>query len=299
MNYDQSLQQVLLYIDAHLQDDLNADALAAVAGFSTYHFCRVFAWRVGYSVMDYVRGRRLAFAACELSGGKKVIDIALAYGFETHSGFSKAFRRHFGSTPEAYRMHARFDPPALPSLTKMQEYSIGGIVMEPKIVSLPAIHLAGYVIKTRNDGSNNREIPAFWSACLSDGRISALHAQSFMKSPTEYGACLPCNAETGEFEYMIGVETVEGAAVPAGFAERVLPPATYAVFATPPTEKPAFTETIQGTWQFIYSEWFPNSGYEYAPGCVDFELYDDRCMSDTGAVCDIYIPVVKKDGTEK
>ncbi len=28
--------------------------------------------------------------------------------------------------------------------------------------------------------------------------------------------------------------------------------------------------------------------------CVDYELYDERCMSETGKVCDIYIPVVKK-----
>ncbi len=295
MDYDQLLQQVLIYIDAHLQDDLSADALAMVTGFSTYHFCRVFEWRIGYPVMEYVRGRRLAFAAAELSSDKKILDIALRYGFETHSGFSKAFRRHFGCPPEIYRRHAHYTPPALPQLAQTQKYAIGGIVMEPKIVTLPATLLAGYTIRSTNtEGNNNKEIPAFWQAYLSDGRMEALHDQPFVKSHAEYGACFPCDAASGTFEYMIGVEAKEGAAIPEGFCARTMPAATYAVFTTPPTVRTQFTTAIQGTWRFIYSEWFGLSGYEFAPGCCDFELYDERCMDDNACVCDIYIPVIKK-----
>ena len=32
-----------------------------------------------------------------------IIDIAVEYGYETHTGFLKAFKRYFGSTPEKYR----------------------------------------------------------------------------------------------------------------------------------------------------------------------------------------------------
>ncbi|MDR0302503.1 MAG: GyrI-like domain-containing protein [Treponema sp.] len=52
---------------------------------------------------------------------------------------------------------------------------------------------------------------------------------------------------------------------------------------------------MQGTWDYIYSEWFPNSGYEFdEDAAVDYELYDERCMKETGKVIDICIPVVKK-----
>ena len=297
MDYDQILQRVLEHIDAHLQDDLNADALANLAGFSTYHFCRVFAWRVGYSVMDYVRSRRLAYAAAELSSGQKVIDIAMAYGFETHSGFSKAFRRYFGCSPEVYRLHAHRGAPAPPSLSKMEKYLIGGIVMEPKFVTKPAIKLAGHKIRTVDTaGENSKTIPAFWSAYMSDGRMEKLHGESFLKNHNEYGACFSMDPDTGEFDYVIGVEIADGATVPAGYHTCELPPATYAVFSTPPADEAHFSQNIQGTWGFIFNEWFPSSGYEYAPDCVDFELYDERCMSETGKVCDICIPVVKKEG---
>ncbi len=97
------LQNILEFIDNHVTEEISVGQLADMAGFSAWHFCRVFQWRTGCSVMGYVRSRRLAFAASELDSGQRILDIALKYGFETHSGFSKAFRRHFrlpaGSLP--------------------------------------------------------------------------------------------------------------------------------------------------------------------------------------------------------
>lgn len=295
MDYTEILEHVLAHIDDHIQGDLDAGTLATVAGFSTYHFCRVFQWGVGYSVMEYVRSRRLAYAAAELSSGRRIIDIALDYGFETHSGFSRAFRRYYGCAPETYRMHAYYRRPSPPTLAHKEKYLIGGIVMEPKFVSLPAVKLIGFTMKTTTkDNENTSAIPAFWTEYLTDGRMERLHNEDCIKSHTEYGACFPENPETGEFDYIIGVELKEGASAPEGYQACGLPSATYAVFSTPPTVRAEFTRAIQGVWQYIFSEWFPGSGYEYAPGCVDFELYDERCMGDTGCVCDIYIPVVKR-----
>lgn len=289
------LQDILEYVDEHITDDISPDLLAARAGFSTWHFCRVFQWGTGYSVMAYVRNRRLAFAAYELTLGRRILDISLEYGFETHSGFSKAFRRYFGYSPGTYRLHAHCDRPFPPSLPRTNNYLNGGIILEPKFVTLPAVKLAGYALKTTtSDGENSKAIPAFWSDYMSDGRMERLHAESFLKKHDEYGACFPEDPETGEFEYVIGVEPKDGATIPDGYHVCELPPATYAVFSTPPSNPTNFVPAIQGTWNYIFNEWFPKSGYEYAPDSADFELYDDRCMSDAGKICDIYIPVVKK-----
>lgn len=289
------LQDILEYIDEHVGSDLNADVLAARAGFSTWHFCRVFQWGVGYSVMNYVRNRRLAFAAHELGTGRKILDIALEYGFETHSGFSKAFRRFYGCSPETYRLHAHCERPSPPSLPRMEKYLIGGIVLEPKFVVRPAVKLAGFAIQTKSEGGeNSKVIPEFWRAYMTDGRVERLHKESFVKIHDEYGACFPEDPETGVFEYVIGVEVKDGATIPADYHTCEIPAATYAVFSTPPSDGAGFVPAIQGTWQYIFNDWFPSSGYEYAPGCVDYELYDERCMSEKGKVCDICIPVVKK-----
>ena len=116
MDYIEILQEMLRYIDTNIKEKLSVEKLAARAGFSPYHFCRVFQWEVGYSIMEYVRNRKLAYAASEISTGDKIVDIAVDYGFETHSGFSKAFRRYFNCSPEKYRMHASFEVPKLPIL---------------------------------------------------------------------------------------------------------------------------------------------------------------------------------------
>ncbi|MBW7572015.1 AraC family transcriptional regulator [Caproiciproducens faecalis] len=295
MDTTEILQDILEYVDEHITDTLSAEQLAARAGFSIWHFCRVFQWSTGYSVMGYVRNRRLAFAACELHSGQRILDIALKYGFETHSGFSKAFRRYFGYSPEVYRRHAYCGRPVPPSLPRMKKYLIGGILLEPKFVTLPAIKLAGFALKTTSvGGENSKAIPAFWNDYMSDGRMEKLHSENFVKQHDEYGACFPENPETGEFQYVIGVEPKEGAVIPQNYYICELPCATYAVFSTPPCDAATFVSAIQGVWQYIFNEWFPKSGYEYAPTCADFERYDDRCMSESGKVCDIYIPIVKK-----
>ena len=294
LHYENVFQAVLRYIDDNLKSNLNADILAGIAQFSTYHFCRMFSWHVGYSVMEYIRLRRLAFAASELSSERKLIDIAMDYGFQTHSGFSKAFKRHYGVSPEAYRLHARTEKLPIPDLLRMNKYFVGGIVMEPKFVTKPAVKLAGYEIRTRNiDGVNSKEIPAFWTAYLADGRAGKLHEASFVKDHAEYGACFAENPENGEFSYVIGVEVEENANIPEAFHTCDLPPATYAVFSTPPCDNHVFSQNIQGTWQYIMNDWFPTSGYEYAPGCGDFEYYGEKAMGDKDVVCDIYVPVIK------
>ncbi len=293
--YDSALQDILYYIDTHITQEITAEQLAARAGFSAFHFCRLFQWRVGYTPMGYVRSRRLAFAAHELSSARRILDIALEYGFETHSGFSKAFRRHFGCAPEVYRLHAHSDKPLPPALPEMDKYLIGGIVLEPKMVTRPAVKIAGYALKTSsNNGENSTSIPQFWSACMGSGDLKKLHEEGFVKDHAEYGACFPEDPNTGEFDYVIGLEVKDGASIPTGYHVCELPPAAYAVFSTPPCDAAHFVPSIQGVWQFIFNDWFPKSGFEYAPGCVDFERYDDRCMSETAKVCDIYIPVVKK-----
>ncbi|OAS87807.1 hypothetical protein A6K24_18905 [Metabacillus litoralis] len=54
----------------------------------------------------------------------------------------------------------------------------------------------------------------------------------------------------------------------------------------------ATPKSIQSTWNFIFTEWFPQSGYEHN-GSVEFELYDERCYESENKEMDIYIPVKK------
>lgn len=61
---------------------------------------------MGIALMDYVKERKLICASKEIFKGRKIIDVAEEYGYETHSGFSKAFKKKFGFTPTQHLIYA-------------------------------------------------------------------------------------------------------------------------------------------------------------------------------------------------
>jgi AraC-like DNA-binding protein/Ser/Thr protein kinase RdoA (MazF antagonist) len=102
MNYLDIIQNSIDYIEKNLKSELSASELAENAGFSLFHYYRLFHSVVGMPVMQYILRRRLYNAIYEISNGNKMIDVALSYGFDTHSGFFKAFKREFNCSPTQY-----------------------------------------------------------------------------------------------------------------------------------------------------------------------------------------------------
>jgi AraC family transcriptional regulator len=293
MNYRACIQASIDYIEDHLKEDLTAESLARIAGFSPYHYYRVFHAYVGKPVMEYIRCRRLAYAVVELVQGKRIIDIALEYGFETHNGFGKAFRKTYGCSPEKYRLHGSGQVPTKVDLFLLAQYHLrGAIVMEPQIVTKPAFKVAGYELKTTTrDNMHNQEIPAFWGS-LTKEQSDTLHKKLPSVNEAELGVCFPTDPANGDFSYVIAVEVADFKDIPANLFTTEIPGATYAVFTTPANDgEKNIAPAIQGTWQYIHETWFPNSGYEFAEGKADFEFYP---CSDRVEKVKIYIPVVKK-----
>jgi len=96
------IQNSLDYIEDNLKTEIRAEELSKQSGFSLFHYYRLFQNATGMPVMQYIARRRLLHAIYEISRGEKIIDVALSYGFETHAGFYKAFRREFGYTPSQF-----------------------------------------------------------------------------------------------------------------------------------------------------------------------------------------------------
>jgi AraC family transcriptional regulator len=98
------IEDVMRYIREHINEPLNRERLAAVAGFSVPHFHRVFTAHVGESAASYVRRLRLERAGRKLRmGAVDITEVALAAGYDTHAAFSKAFRQQFGLSPREFR----------------------------------------------------------------------------------------------------------------------------------------------------------------------------------------------------
>lgn len=105
MDYTESVKNTMEYIDAHLADELSAEKIAANEGYSVFHFCRIFKEYTGKSLMRYVREKRLETAEQDIENGEPASCVAVKYGFETSSGFARAYEKKFGRRPTK-RMHA-------------------------------------------------------------------------------------------------------------------------------------------------------------------------------------------------
>ncbi len=109
---EQILQQTLDRIEESLKTDITPGELSRAAGFSHYHFCRIFKAATGMSVMRYITLRRLLHAVYAISRGQEKTEAAMAYGFDSYAGFYKAFRRAFGASPTEHLRTHRAAPPA-------------------------------------------------------------------------------------------------------------------------------------------------------------------------------------------
>lgn len=296
MNYVQLIQKTLDYIDENIIEDITVEDLAAQANFSMYHYYRVFTSIVGMPVMEYITRRKLQFALYDLRNGKKVLETALTYGYETHAGFTKAFKKSFGYPPSFYRIHAPIGLPQRINLLKLKENKTGGILMQPKIFEREAFKIVGYEFKTTlRNNAHSRDIPAFWDKCNIEGKEAKLYETQKPPNHGEYGICVSTNMETDEFSYVLGVEVTDFQNVLDEMYQLEVPAATYAVFTTPPVKDEEFTASIQGTWKYILEEWFPSSGYEIDDTKLDFEFYDERChpWEYDKLLMEIHVPIKK------
>src|SRR5690625_7192369 len=104
MNGLETLNQVMQYIEEHLECHIDDKEIAKRAYCSAYHFKRTFSFLAGTSLQEYVISRRLSRATVELQDPlNNVIDIALKYGYNSPDAFTRAFQKMHGMTPTEAR----------------------------------------------------------------------------------------------------------------------------------------------------------------------------------------------------
>ena len=90
-------------IEENLNRRITLYMLANAAGYSPWHAAKLFKAITGLSPFEYIRSLRLSRAAEKLrEGDVKVVDVAFDFGFDSHEGFTRAFSKQFGVTPQRY-----------------------------------------------------------------------------------------------------------------------------------------------------------------------------------------------------
>lgn len=104
MEYTKEIKKAMNYIENNLNKEIRMEEIADSAGFSKYHFQRVFKRETGLNLYEYIQKRRLAEASSLLRNTNiRILDIAVYLCFESQEVFTRAFKKVYGLPPGQYR----------------------------------------------------------------------------------------------------------------------------------------------------------------------------------------------------
>jgi len=289
MDWITGIQNAINYIEDHLTEEINYDKVADEAACSNFYFQRIFGILCDISLGEYIRNRRLTLAGNELNASdKKVIDIALKYGYESPESFTRAFSKFHGITPS----EAKKNGSKLKSFSRLSVKITlsGGSMMDYKIVEKEAFEIIEKVeAHSIENDINAKSIPDFWTKSHNDGTVKTLLENTTDKTFI-FGVCYGNNSDDSKtFDYSIGAVYNKKTAVPKGFRRNTIPASTWAIFEC----KGAMPKAMQDMWHKITSEFFPTSSYQPTYE-MDIEAYTEGDMGGSDYRSEIWIPVVKK-----
>lgn len=132
------------------------EELANIAHYSPDHFRRIFMEQMGIPIKQYMTRRKLEYARYDIFQGRRILDVALEYGFETHAGFTKTFKKVFGYPPSLYRLHGG----ALP-VDYFRNAQKGEQKMQVQIRKQEPLTIIGY--------ASRHTMPGTYSCTVGDG----------------------------------------------------------------------------------------------------------------------------------
>ena len=104
------MQEITLFIDEHLTEDLSLDVLADHVCLSKYYIAHYFKDSLGISIHQYITKKRLQSCSEAIAAGSDITRTFDEYGFRDYSSFYRMFRKEYGMSPreyqEAHRMNA-------------------------------------------------------------------------------------------------------------------------------------------------------------------------------------------------
>lgn len=271
MQNKKSMSRVISYIDEHISANITAEELAMVSGYSFHHFCHLFAGMTGQSVAAYLRCRRLELAADDLLEGDPVIDVALNRGYDSPSGFAKAFRKQYGVSPTEYKLMKG-----------------GLLVMVPEIKKMASFTAVGYQLAPPKGDFDVIDTGAYWLGQDFTSVSKEDYAKLTVPGHGEVGMWMHPDKVSGELYYFFGPMVKDKSFIPEGMEAVDVPEAEYAVFTV---EKASTAEGLQANvrkaWKDAFGNWLEgNKEYAFDEKGMAFEYY-------IGEETFIYVPVVK------
>lgn len=249
MDWTARVNRVMDYVENHLHEDISEDEVSKIMACPYSVFANSFSQIAGISFSEYVRRRRLTMAAYDLQNtDKRILDVAIDYGYQSDDAFRVAFKNLHGVLPAEVR---RTHPPLVYYCRLDFEIKIGGLKqMKYTIMEREAFEVVGIRRTTPYGGGT-------WAIVKNDGsneKINELSGKVF-----DLGICFGFN-EDGSNDYMCAVEH-------SGYSG-----SEFTVFSYPATTWLRFeargkiSDNVLGNvWRQINKEFLPSSRYHKGP----------------------------------
>ena len=262
MDWVERINNAIKYIEEHLTDKIEYEELAKLLCCSTYHFQRMFAFMNGVPLSEYIRRRKLSLAVSDIQNDKRIVDIALKYGYASPTAFCRAFQNLHGVTPSEARkkgIQLKTYPPINFKLT-----ITGTEELSYRIEDKPAIQIKGISIPLdKSIEKNFLVVPQFWDKAVKNGLLAKLMTMDKTEFDNLLGVSI-CG-DSKEWKYYIAVSSLTDTG--DEFEEYTIPASKWAVFTGNGTNI-----SLQDLERRVITEWLPFSGFEYG-NAPDIEHY--------------------------
>ncbi len=291
------INKVYDYIEQHIGEEMTLAELAGVAGFSEFHFHRIFAALTGETLFCFIQRLRLERAATLLCihPYDSVTQIGADCGFSSPAVFSRAFRKRFGCAPSEFRKSnkgqaqsslsqlLRNDGKAC-SLSngyngnKKWRFAMNPEVKIEKIEKMRVAYLR-YVGPYAGDGELFENLYKRFFAWTGPRGIDVSTTYIIYHDD-------PAVTEEQKLRLSICVPIADDVSVSGEIGEMTINEGTYAV-----GRFELGTSEYSDAWAYMYSEWLPQSGYQPAAE-PSFERYNgSECDKNGKMMVDICVPV--------
>ncbi len=103
--YIKRINKVLIYLDAHLDDDLSLRNISKIAYYSPFHLHRLFKAITNETLNTYITRKRIERTALMLIHNNEctIKEIAEKFGFKNDTTYSRTFKKIYGQSPTSFR----------------------------------------------------------------------------------------------------------------------------------------------------------------------------------------------------
>lgn len=99
-----TLENMVHWVDANIKMNPTLEDMSSFVGYSPYYCSTKFHEYMGITFKQYIAKRKLKFATIDIANTqKRLVDIAMEYGFSSQEAFTRAFVGAHGKSPYKYR----------------------------------------------------------------------------------------------------------------------------------------------------------------------------------------------------